>query len=133
LVHHEVTARTPRDRGQITTEHRKAGERIERDYRLSQTYPARLVSRYEANMPRPPKRYQASADTPSSIRARERFEAAMSAVGPWLSGIVIHVAVCDEPVTQWGPLNGRAQSHGLPVLLVALDALCAHYGRRVTA
>jgi hypothetical protein len=92
------------------------------------TNPARLASRYEANMLRAPKRYQASADTPASLQARERFEAAMKAVGPWLSGIVIHTAICDEPVTQWGPLNGRAQSHGLPVLLVALDALCVHYG-----
>jgi uncharacterized membrane protein len=52
----------------------------------------------------------------------------MQAVGFWVSGIVIHTAICDQPVTAWGPLNGRAKSHGLPVLLVALAALCAHYG-----
>jgi hypothetical protein len=27
----------------------------------------------------------------------------MKAVGPWLSGIVVHVVICDQPVTQWGP------------------------------
>jgi hypothetical protein len=117
-------------RGSITVEHRRAGERLERDYRDSQTNPARLVSRYEAKMPKPPKRYRGNADTPASIRARERFDAAMQVVGPWLSGIVVHTAICDLPVTEWGPLNGRAQSHGLPVLLVALDALCADYGER---
>jgi hypothetical protein len=33
-------------RGSITVEHRRAGERLERDYRASQTNHARLVSRY---------------------------------------------------------------------------------------
>jgi Domain of unknown function (DUF6456) len=116
-------------RKSITSEHRRAGERLERDYRQSQTNPARLIGRYEANMPKAPKRYQASADTPSSLIGRERFERAMTAVGP-LSGILLHVCICDEPATAWGPLNGRAASHGVPVLLVALDALCDHYDRR---
>jgi hypothetical protein len=35
-------------RGIFTVEHRRAGERLERDYRASMTNPARLVSRYEA-------------------------------------------------------------------------------------
>jgi Domain of unknown function (DUF6456) len=113
----------------ITPEHRRAGERLERDYRQSQTNPARLIGRYEPNMPKAPKRYQASADTPSSLIGRERFERAMAAVGP-LSGILLHVVICDEPATAWGPLNGRAASHGVPVLLVALDALCDHYNKR---
>jgi len=57
-------------RGSVTVEHRRAGERLERDYRASMTNPARLVSRYEANLPRAPKRYQGNADTPLSIAAR---------------------------------------------------------------
>jgi Domain of unknown function (DUF6456) len=105
-------------RKSITPEHRRAGERLERDYRQSQTNPARLIGRYEANMPKAPKRYQAAADTPQSLIGRERFERAMAAAGP-LSGILLHVCICDEPATAWAPMNGRAASHGVPVLLVA--------------
>jgi hypothetical protein len=117
-------------RGNISQEHRRAGERLERDYRRSDTIPTRLVGRYEANLPKAPKTYQFAADAPDSIAARERFEAAMQAVGPFLNGILVHVAICDLPVAEWGPMNGRAKNHGPPVLLVALDALCAHYGER---
>jgi hypothetical protein len=48
-------------------------------------------------MLRAPKLCQGAADTPLSIAARERFDAAMQAVGPWLSGIVVHTAICDLP------------------------------------
>jgi hypothetical protein len=115
-------------RGNIREEHHKAGARLARDYAMSKTIPTALIGRYEANMPRPPKKYQAPNDAPSSIAARERYDAAMAAVGPFLNGILFHVCVVDLPVAEWGPLNGRAKSHGVPVLYSALDALCWHYG-----
>jgi Domain of unknown function (DUF6456) len=117
-------------RGNITIHHRKAGERLEQDYRLSGTCPSRLISRYEPNMPRQPKKYQAPSDAPGNIAARERFDAAMSAIGPWLAPIVLHVVICDLPVANWGPMNGRAATHGPGLLFTALDALAAHYSCR---
>ena len=59
----------------------------------------------------------------------------MKTVGPWLCDILLHVAICDLPVADWGPLNGRARTHGIGVLYVALDALSWHYSelRRVAA
>jgi hypothetical protein len=48
--------------------------------------------------------------------------------GPWLSGVVVHVALCDQPITAWGPMTGRARTHDVRVLLVTLDAFAADYG-----
>jgi hypothetical protein len=38
--------------------------------------------------------------------------------------------VLDLPVAEWGPMNGRAKSHGVAVLYTALDALRAHYSAK---
>ena len=57
-------------------------------------------------MPRPPKKYATSAaNTPPVIEARERFEAAVAALGP-LAPIAIHVAICDLSPSTWGA-NGK--------------------------
>ena len=87
----------------------------------------RLTGRYEANMPKPPKKYQALPDTPLSIVARERYDNAMKEVGPWLSGIVVHVCITDLPAMEGGPLNGKAATDGVPLLRLGLDALAWHY------
>jgi hypothetical protein len=81
-------------------------------------------------MPRQPKRYQANADTPASIVARERYDAAMKTVGRWLSGIIVHVCITDEPAMAWAPLNGKAATDALPLLRQGLDALVWHYNER---
>jgi hypothetical protein len=39
----------------------------------------------------------------------------------------MHVCVTDEPPTSWAGLNGKAETHGLPVLRVALDVLVNFY------
>jgi hypothetical protein len=111
----------------IHAEHRRAGERLERDYRASMTMPRGLISRYDANTPAPPKAYQGGHDTPAAIDARKRYDDAMKAVGPWLAPILLHTAVLDEPANAWGPLNGRAATHGVPLLVTALQALAHHY------
>jgi hypothetical protein len=83
--------------------------------------------RYEPG-PRPSKRRrQSSADTPGSIAARERFEAAMAALEAELAGIVVHVCLVDQPVSSWGPLNGHPVRVGILRLRDGLDALSNHY------
>jgi Domain of unknown function (DUF6456) len=90
------------NRGNITQAQHMAGARLAADYARSETIPARLIGRYEANMPRAPKKYQSPSDGPECIAARERFEAAMEAVGPFLRDILIHL----QCVT-WPQVNGR--------------------------
>lgn len=45
----------------------------------------------------------------------------------WLSPIVVHVVLTDEPATAWAGLNGKAPADGVPLLRHALDALAEHY------
>jgi hypothetical protein len=50
------------------------------------------------NLPLPPKRYQDEVDTPPASNARQRVEAAIEAVGPYLIDILLQVVVCDLPI-----------------------------------
>jgi Domain of unknown function (DUF6456) len=122
-------------RGGITLDQKRAGDRLAKDYARSNTTIGRLVGRYEANMPRRPG-YGAPPDTPLSIVARERYDNAMKAVGPWLNGILFHVCITDLPPSGWGPMNGKAALDGPPILRLALDALISFYdggNRRLAA
>jgi hypothetical protein len=112
----------------ITADQARAGGRFSRDFRMSGSVIGRLIGRYEANMPRPPKKYSAPApDTPSVIEARERFEQAQSALGP-LSPIAIHVCVVDLPASTWGA-NGKPNGDAVGLLRYALSVLAVHYSR----
>jgi hypothetical protein len=118
-------------RGNISQAQRQAGERLERDYYDSNTIPCRLIGRYEVTLEQAPKRYQGGgADTPANIAARERFEAAVAAVGPGLADELLHVAVLDLR-GRVGPMNGPGHdAWDAGAVYTALDALCAHYGER---
>jgi hypothetical protein len=111
-------------RGAMSHEQHRAGARLARDYYASNTVIGRLVGRYEANLPKQPKKYQAAPDTPSAIVARERYDQAMKTVGPWLSGILVHVCITDEPASGWGPMNGKAATDGIALLRLGLDVWC---------
>jgi hypothetical protein len=110
----------------ITPDQARAGGRFSRDFRLSGTVIRRLIGRYEANMPKKPKRYAAAPDTPSTIEARERFEQAVAALGP-LVPIVIHVAICDLPPSEWCATADRLNGDARAVLRFALSTLFRHY------
>ena len=78
-------------------------------------------------MPMKPKKYSApAADVPSTIEARERFELAQAALGP-LSPIVIHVAICDLPPSEWCATADRLNGDARAVLRFALSTLARHY------
>jgi hypothetical protein len=71
------------NRGVITPDQHRAGDRFAGDFRRSGSVIGRLIGRYEAGMPRPPKKYSAPPpDTPHAIEARELFEQAVAALGP---------------------------------------------------
>ena len=80
-------------RGIVSTDQARAGNRFAGDFRRSGSVIGNLISRYEAGMPRPPKKYSAPPpDVPHVIEARERFEAAQAALGP-LAPIAIHTCI----------------------------------------
>jgi hypothetical protein len=111
----------------ITVDQARAGGRFSRDFHLSGTVIGRLIGRYEAGIPRPPKKYSAPApDSPSTIEARERFEQAQTALGP-LVPIVIHVAICDLPPSEWCATADRLNGDARAVLRFALSTLVRHY------
>jgi hypothetical protein len=68
-------------------------------------------------------------DTPRSIAARERFEAALWNAGRGLAPGLVHVGITGESPTSWAGLNGKAEADGVPVLRLALDALVEFYRR----
>lgn len=47
-------------------------------------------------------------------------------MGP-LSGILVHVCICDEPARAWATARGQAPQGGIVVLRLALDALADHW------
>jgi Domain of unknown function (DUF6456) len=112
----------------ISADQRRAGRRFARDFQMSGTMIGRLVSRYEAGMPRPLKKYSAPPpDTPHAIEARERFERAVAALGP-LAPIMLHVCICDLPASTWGA-NGKPNTDAPGLLRYCLAVLGVHYVR----
>jgi Domain of unknown function (DUF6456) len=77
------------------------------------------TARYEPPTTRTP----GARDTPGSIAARERFEAALRDAGRGLAPILMRVCITDESPISWAGLNGRAETDGVPVLRLALDVL----------
>lgn len=116
-------------RGSITADQCRVGHRFAADFRRSgSVIGGRLISSYEANRPRPPKKYQTPApDLPQVIEARERVELAIAALGRWLSPIVIHTCVADLPPSEWLATPAAANSEGAATLRLALAALVIHY------
>jgi hypothetical protein len=111
----------------ITIDQARAGHRFARDFHLSGTVIGRLIGRYEAGMPRPPKKYSAPpSDTPHAIEARELFELACQALGP-LCPITVHVAICDLPPSEWCATADRLNGDARAVLRFALSTLARHY------
>jgi hypothetical protein len=116
-------------RGAVSEDQAKAGGRFCRDYEKSNTLPGRLVGRYETNLPKPKGRHQEPAETLTAIAARARFERACHALGP-LAGIVIHVAITDQPPESWGVRPGSQNGDAPAVLRLGLAVLVEYYGRR---
>ncbi len=50
----------------------------------------------------------------------------LRAMGP-LSGILVHVCLCDEAARDWAKARGHAPQGGIVVLRLALDALADHW------
>ena len=117
-----------RARGHVTARQYDAGDALRRDYELSQ-----LAQRVTMQWDAPPtgKTARGAPDglnpNEAQIAAKQRFEAAMAALGPGLEDIAWRVLCAGEGLkTAEGGLGWPVRS-GKLVLSLALDRLADHY------
>lgn len=103
-----------------------AGERLRGDFMRAGQAP-RTTMRWD---PAPVSRSQGDAFDPTTAQlvARERFEAAVKAVGPGLTDVLWRVVCMGEGLETAERALGWPTRAGKLVLMLALDRLVAHYG-----
>ena len=117
-----------RRRGEIDEAQWQAADRLRRDFHFANLQP-RLTAVYA-------ERNTGSSDDWSERRmvARDRYVAAVRAVGPVLSPVLMHVACLDGKASDWAAAHNhrgrRAEIVGMTALQLALDALVLHYRGR---
>jgi hypothetical protein len=116
-------------RGGIDARQLAAGERLAGDFARAGDMPF-ITARYEVLLETPTKGAVAFRPEPTQaqIDARRRFERAVLALGPWLTPVLMHTAVLDQPLATWEcpAMTNGADRRG--VLRLALNVLADHYG-----
>ena len=111
----------------LAPDHVLAGERLRRDFDLARTLP-RVTSRWDGMPGAGRAQAQAGPITDLALAARQRVEAAMQAVGPEFSGLLMDVCgflkglEAIETERRWPRRSARI------VLDLALGRLARHYG-----
>jgi hypothetical protein len=103
---------------------RYAGERLAADYAASGLEP-NVVAKYESS--------GGGNASPPTLKAGPRFVEfgrAMNAMGIIASGLVVHVAIQDKPLDEWGASKGLLPTEALGMLTEGLKRLARHYGFR---
>jgi hypothetical protein len=112
-----------------------AAERLRRDFELAQLQP-RVTANWSASVATRRRNGEAAGLghlTDMAMAARRRFDGAMRAVGPELSGVLVDVCCflkgleIVERERQWPARSAKL------VLRLALDSLARHYGYGETA
>ncbi|MGH6872482.1 MAG: DUF6456 domain-containing protein [Rhizomicrobium sp.] len=117
-------------RGSIDAVQCESGERLRRDFTL-----ARMSPRMAANLDTPlvdglrGKRAEAEL-TEIVVAARQRFNRAMSAAGPVISGLLFDVCCHLIGLEQAESTRGWPRRAAKVVLVIGLERLAAHYGLR---
>lgn len=103
-----------------------AGERLRADFMRAGQAP-RTTMRWD---PAPAGRSRGDSFDPTTAQlvARERFDAAVKAVGPGLTDVVWRVVCMGEGLETAERALGWPTRAGKLVLMLALDRLVAHYG-----
>ena len=104
----------------ITRRQHEAAVRLYADWYNSGSAP-RVVAAYEHQIP------GGGDQSDRQIRARDRYQRAVQAVGIRLSGILTHVCLHDLSVSSWARKRGYAPQAGMAALHLALDTLADHY------
>jgi len=117
----------------IDAAQRDAGERLRRDYTIAQLSPRMGVDLGQPLMPgtRGAKPEALPADT--VLAAKQRFAAAMKAVGPVLSDLLFDICCAMVGLEDAERQFGWPSRAGKAVLAIALDRLALHYGLIVAA
>ncbi len=106
-------------RNQIDRRQFDAGMKLYRLWRASGGSP-RVIASYGP-------RVEGARDiTDRQAVLRGSVTAVLRRMGP-LSGILVHVCLCDEAARDWAKARGHAPQSGVVVLRLALDALADHW------
>lgn len=114
-------------RGLIDDHGLAAGERLRRDYTLAQMTPRMGV---DWSAPCLSGRRAAKTETLSDsvIAAKQRFAAAMRAVGPELSGVLFDLCCAAHGLESCEKMRGWPRASAKVVLNIGLSKLARHYG-----
>lgn len=112
-------------RGEISSVQFQAGDRL-RALAYRAGLEARLTQRFS---PLPGSGDPCGHLPPSeaAARARAAYRAALAAVGPVLSPVLIAVCIDDRAAGDWAKAQRRPAAHGLPTLICGLDSLILHW------
>ena len=114
-------------RGLLDARQVEAGERLRADYERAQLAPS-LTMRWDAAPAGRYARAEALDPTSAQIAAKQRFDAAVVAVGPGLADMLWRVVCANEAVPVAERAMGWPARAGRVVLGLALDRLASHYG-----
>jgi hypothetical protein len=116
-------------RGAITDMQHDAGERLRRDYTIAQLEP-RLCTDLTAPVVNSSGRgaENAGAMSDTVLAAKQRFSAAMKAVGPGLSDLLFDVCCALKGLEAIETAKAWPRRSSKVVLALALDRLADHYG-----
>ena len=114
-------------RGHISDRQLDAGEKLRADWERANLAPT-ITMRWDA-APISTKRGGASilTETEAQIAARQRFERALTEIGPDLSDIAWHIICAGEAIPHAEKVLGWPVRSGKLVLKIALDRLARYY------
>jgi len=119
------------DRALLTEPQFAAGERLAADFRHAQLLP-RTTANWSAVAPGARIRRAAPGAgvemSDAAVAARQRLHAALDAVGPELTGILLDVCCFDAGLEATGRVAGWPRGAARVVLGLALTRLARHYG-----
>ena len=123
-----VTTQRPLDRyaqrGEITADQYRAGEKLRADFQSAGLQP-RIIMHYAPRLP-------PSRDGAEDLRghaARRRLYAAVDSVGRLGEGVLWHVCCVGETAGDWAHRHGRGARDGIVLLRAALDELDRFYSQ----
>lgn len=118
-----------RARGHVSGRQFDAGEQLRCDWERSQLAPS-VTMRWDAAPAGMSPTGTAHDPTEAQLAARQRFEAAVAAVGPGLTDILWRVVCAGDGMREAEQALGWPARAGKLVLCLALDRLADHYGMR---
>ena len=123
-----VTTQRPLDRyaqrGEITQNQYRAGEKLRADFEIAGLQP-RIVMHYAPRLPPTVE----GAENLRGHEARRRLYAAVDGVGRLGEGVLWHVCCVGETAGDWAHRHGRGVRDGIVLLRAALDELDRFYSR----